>query len=132
MPKAIRYRSGGKFLENTLFSTVNSDFLGAYHGVPTDAIFDAVLAAEEEALTIASHKVDLGAAFGIDPSLIECVVVPWNGDPATLPKEDEANARVRLPVAPPPPPEPTFEQLVAQAVSFADLKALVMEQGSGA
>ena len=41
--------------------------------------------------------------------------------------------------APPPTPEPvpvpakpTFEQLVAQAVSFADLKALVMEQGSGA
>ena len=37
--------------------------------------------------------------------------------------------------APPPTPEPvpakpTFEQLVAQAVSFADLKALVMEQSN--
>ena len=30
------------------------------------------------------------------------------------------------------PPPPTFEQLVAQAVSFADLKALVLAQGSGA
>ena len=37
-------------------------------------------------------------------------------------KEDERAAE--------PPPAPTFEQLVAQAVSFADLKALVMEQGN--
>ena len=31
-----------------------------------------------------------------------------------------------------PPPAPTFEQMVAQAVSFADLKALVMEQSNHA
>ena len=31
-----------------------------------------------------------------------------------------------------PPPAPTFEQLVAQASTFDELKALVMEQGSGA
>ena len=36
------------------------------------------------------------------------------------------------PVPEPVPVAPTFEALVAQAVSFADLKALVMEQGSGA
>ena len=123
--KAIRYASGGKFLANTLFSTANSDFIGAYHGVPTDDIYDPLLAAEEEALTIASHKVDLGAAFGIDPADIEAVVVPWDGDPATLPKEDEPDALVRLPVAPEPPPPPTFEELVAQASTFAELKALV-------
>jgi len=128
--KAIRYASGGKYLANTLFWTTNSDFLGAHHGVETDAIFDPVLAAEEEALTIASHKVDFGAAFGIDPALIEAVFVPWNGDPEMLPKEDESDALVRLPV-PTPEPEPvvpTFEELVAQASTFADLKRLVAEK----
>ena len=130
MSKAIRYRSGGKFLKNTLFSTTNSDFIGAHHGVETDAIFDAVLAAEEEAMTIASHKVAFGAAFGIDPALIEEVVVPWNGDPETLPKEDEPDALVQLP-APTPEPEPavpTFEELVAQASTFGELKRLVAEK----
>ena len=130
MSKAIRYRSGGKFLKNTLFSTTNSDFIGAHHGVETDAIFDPVLAAEEEAMTIASHKVAFGAAFGIDPALIEEVVVAWNGDPETLPKEDEPDALVQLPV-PTPEPEPavrTFEELVAQASTFAELKRLVAEK----
>ena len=127
MPKASRYRSGGKFLKGTLFSTSNSDFIGAFHGVPTDAIFNPVIAAEEETLTIASHKQDFGAAFGIDPALIEAVVVLWDGDPETLPKEDEPDALVRLPVAP-VPVAPTFEELVAQASTFADLKRLMAER----
>lgn len=113
MPKAIRYRSGGKFLKNTLFSTTNSDFLGAHHGVPTDSIYDPALAAEEEALTIASHKVDLGKAFGIDSALIEAVEVPWDGNPSSLPKEDEPDALVRLPVPAPPPPPPTLAEILA-------------------
>ena len=133
MHKAYRYKANGKYLKNTMFSSTNSEFVGAHHGVETDDIYDPVLAAIEEAEQIESHKQDFAVAFGIPADQIECeVVAGWDGDPDTLPKEDEPDALVRLLVAPEPPPPPTFEQLVAQAVSFADLKALVMEQGSGA
>ena len=129
MPKAYRYKSNGKYLKNTLFSTTNSDFLGAHHGVEADAIFDPVLAAIEEAEQQESHKQDFAVAFGIPADQIECeVIAGWDGDPATLPKEDEPDALVRLPVAPEPPPPPTFEELVAQASTFAELKKLVAEQ----
>ena len=88
-----------------------------------------MLAAIEEAEQNESHKQDFAVAFGIPAAQIECeVIAGWDGDPATLPKADEPDALVRLPVAPAPPPPPTFEELVAQASTFAELKKLVAEQ----
>ena len=104
--KAVRFKSGGKYLKNTLFSTSNSDYVGAWHGVPTDAIFDAELAAEEEAMSIASWTADFAIAFGIPAEEIECEVIAWDGNPDSLPKEDEPNARERLPVKADPTPVP--------------------------
>jgi len=110
--KAIRYAHKGQFLQNTLFWS-QADFIGAFHGNPADVIFDPVLAAEEEALTIESHKQDFGEAFGIPVGEIECVVVQWDGDDASLPFADDAKgAVVRLPVPEPAPaPLTAFEQL---------------------
>lgn len=131
MHKAYRYKANGKYLKNTLFSTTNSDFLGAYHGVPTDDVYDPVLAAIEEAEQNESHKQDFSVAFGIPADQIECeVIADWDGDPDTLPKEDEPDAIVRLPVAPAPPVTLTFEDLVAQASTFAELKRLVADKSS--
>ena len=122
--KAIRYRANGKYLKNTLFSTLNSDFIGAYHGVETDAIFNADLAAAEEAMTIASHKQDFAVAFGIPADEIECEVIAWDGDPASLPKEDEPDAHVRLPEPPEPPKERTqIERVLAALGKDAALSA---------
>ncbi len=64
-------------------------------------------------MTIESHKQDFAVAFGIAADSITVVPVSYDGDPATLPKEDESDNLVRLPVAPTPPPEPTLEEKVA-------------------
>lgn len=122
MAKAMRYRANGKYLRNTLFATTNGDFIGAYHGVPTDAIYDPTLAAEEEALTIESHKRDFSAAFGIPADQIEAVVIPWDGV-APLPAEDEVGAHERLPIAPAEPQAPTLEQKVAALIAAQSVDA---------
>lgn len=118
MPKAIRYRANGKPLRNSLFRT-NADFIGAYHGVSTDAIYDPILAAEEEALTFESHKHDLAVAFGIPVEEIEVEVLPFRalddaGMPALVDMPDEAteDSYDLLPVEPAPPAPPTLEQKV--------------------
>ena len=98
--KAIRYKANGKYLQNSMFWTA-LDYVCAYHASP-DA-FDAALAAEEEAKSIASHKQDFALAFGIPADQIEVEFITWNGDPSTLPKEDESDVLVRLPVPPIPP-----------------------------
>lgn len=120
MPKAIRYKHNGQYLQNTLFWTSNSVFIGAHHGVETDAIFDAEIAAIEEAETIASHKRDFAIAFGVPADEIECEVLPWDGREETLPYHADTAATVkRVPeeerdgyVAPEPQP-PTLEEQVA-------------------
>ena len=113
MPKAIRYRDNGTFLQNSMFWTPG-DFIGA-------ASEDPERAAIEEAITLASHKQDFATAFGIPADEIECVEIPYNGDPKTLPYDDDAHPdknHVRIPeeqrdgyVEPAPAP-PTLEEKV--------------------
>jgi hypothetical protein len=106
MSKAIRYHVGGKYLRNSMFWTAG-DFIGAYHA-------DPVLAVEEEALTIASHKQDLGAAFGLDPRTIECEVLDWDGDVASLPYAEDASGELAPLPSPEPEPAPlTLEERLA-------------------
>lgn len=127
MPKAVRYKANGKYLKNTMFSTVNSDFIGAYHGVPTDDIYDPELAAGEEARIIESHKQDFAIAFGIPAEEIECEVIAWDGKPESLPKEDEPDALERIPEEKregyivPVAILPTREERIASALQAAPL-----------
>lgn len=102
MPKAIRYKRNGRYLRNTLFWT-QADYIGAYHAAPEH--YDAALAAEEEAATLASHRRDFADAFGVPVNEIECEVIAWDGDPENLPAEDEQDAIERIP-APPSPVAP--------------------------
>jgi hypothetical protein len=96
MPRAIRYKAQGEYLRGTLFWT-QGDFIGAND-------------ADGEAQIVTSHKEDLAPAFGLQAADLSVYVVAWDGDPATLPQEDEPTALERLPVAPPPvlPNVPTF------------------------
>lgn len=136
MPKAIRYRKvGGPFLQHTLFWT-NADYIGAYHAQPE--VFNADLAAEEEALTIASHKEDFAVAFGVNAADIEAVIVEWDGDEAGLPKAADASAPIqRLAVKPSAVPSPTpIEQikaaLIADPALSAETKAAIQAISGGA
>jgi hypothetical protein len=105
MPKAIRYQHNGQYLRNTMFWT-QGEFIGAFHA-------DPVLAAEEEALTIASHAHDFAVAFGIPADEITHEVVAWDGRDETLPfASDNSAPVVRLPVAPEEPAPPTLEEKV--------------------
>lgn len=123
MPKAIRYKQNGQYLQNTLFWTAY-DYISAYHGQPE--VFDAELAAEEEALSIESHKQDFAVAFGIPAEEIECEVIAWDGRDETLPFASDNSAPVqRIPeeqregyVKPEPQP-PTADE------KFDALKAIV-------
>ena len=112
MPKAIRYKHNGQYLQNTLFWT-QFDYIAAFHAQP--GVFNATLAAEEEAMSIESHKQDFAVAFGIPADEIECEVVSWDGDESALPFASDASAPLtRLPQPAPPPPEPTPEERIQQ------------------
>lgn len=115
MPKAIRYLHNGLPLQNTLFYT-DGDYIGAYHD-------DPAIAAQEEALTMASHQQDFAIAFGIPANEIDCEVLAWDGDIATLPFDEDSAATVqRLPVeqregyVPPPPESQTPLEIIANAI----------------
>lgn len=116
MPKAIRYRANGQFLQHTLFWTPG-DFIGA-------GSLDPELAALEEAQTLESHKQDFAIAFGIPAESIEVVAVPYDGNPDTLPyAEDGKGGVVRIPeehragyVVPVRQP-PTLEEKVAALIA---------------
>ena len=129
MPKAIRYKHNGQYLQNTLFWTAY-DYVGAYHAQP--GVFDAVLAAEEEATIIASHKQDFAVVFGIPADEIECEAVAWDGRDETLPFASDNSAPVQRIsdeqregyVAPEKAPDPQAFKLAAYA--YLDAAAFVM------
>ena len=128
MPKAVRFKSNGKYLRNTLFSCPGLDYVGSGTAMrpdfdPSDGKMRDAVALEED-LSIASWTQDFAIAFGIPADEIECEVIPWDGDPASLPKEDEPDAHVRLPEPPEPPKEqPPIERVLAALGKDAALSA---------
>ena len=100
MPTYARYKHNGQYLRGTLW-TCSADEVA-----PPETQAD-----------------DYALGFGIPAAQIVCeVIVGWNGDPATLPKEDEADAREPLPeeqrpgyIAPEPVP-PTPLEIIAKAL----------------
>lgn len=123
MPKAIRYASGGKFLDNSLFWTAG-DFIGGSSPDPN-------IAALEEQMTIESHKQDFAIAFGIPAESITVVDVPYFGDPADLPTEGESDHLMRLPVDPPPPEAPTLLDILLADVNLSPATKAAIETLKG-
>ncbi len=85
----------------------------------SDSLYlDALLTADDEfSVQAEQHRIDHEAGYGIEPLVVvEADIDPWDG---------KSNLHHRAP-RPTVPPIKKFEELVAEASSFDDLKALVM------
>ena len=85
---------------------------------PDGLYLDALLTADGEfSVEAAQHAADHEAGYGIVPLVVvEADSDPWDG-------KAELHHRAPRPI---PPKPKTFEQLVAEATSFDDLKALMI------
>ena len=133
MSKAIRFKSGDKYLQNTMFSCPGRDFVGSGTAMrddfdPTNEAMMA-LVAEEEALSIDSWKQDLAIAFGLSPDAIEAeTIIDWTGDPETLPYAEDADPtgnHVRLPVEKAAEPPTLIDILLSDKNLAPETKAAI-------